>query len=207
MGPDAMREALRRQQELALLLEESGDDDHSDQATVEGLIRDAERWREFGGGDGDALADELNEARDRIDLLEAQARSLGGRGTDHPSCWYDRDGSPAYLFDVALLNDGFVIDIARAPEHGAERRSLPIDEIQLQRVISASEFRVQTRPVHLWSKEREPECRFFVRAFDRTAADQKELYKRRMQVLEEHFYKYANPTGDLPEGLRLGAAR
>ena len=42
------------------------------------------------------------------------------------------------------------------------------------------------------------DCRFFVRAFDVTAPDQKELYKERMLLLESRFYKYANPTGPPP---------
>ena len=59
--------------------------------------------------------------------------------------------------------------------------------------LTSQQFLDQTKPVYDWSVDEE--CRFFVRAFDMTAADQKELYKDRMRTLESHFYKNANPTG------------
>ena len=150
-----------------------------------------------------ALAEQLGRARERIERLEAQARERGGGGTDHPSCWYDRDGTVAYLFDVALAPGGFVVAMARAPEHEAERGLLPIGAVQTSRLLTQRQFLRQTLPVYEWSVERQ--CRFFVRAFDLVAADQKDLYKRRMLALESRFYKNANPTGGLPSGLRLRA--
>ena len=41
-------------------------------------------------------------------------------------------------------------------------------------------------------------CRFFVRAFDLTAADQKQMYKTRMRTLESRFYEDASPSGPPP---------
>ncbi len=160
---------------------------------------------EAAGTDPAALAEQLGRARERIERLEAQARARGGGGTDHPSCWYDRDGTVAYLFDVALAPGGFVVAMARAPEHEAERKLLPVGAVQTSRLLTEAQFLRQTRPVYEWSVERR--CRFFVRAFDLVAADQKELYKRRMLVLESRFYKNANPTGGLPAGLRRGGSR
>ena len=151
------------------------------------------------------LAEQLDRARERIERLEAQAAARGGGGLDHPSCWYDRDGTVAYLFDVALLADGFVVDLARAPEHDAERKLLPVGSVQTSRLLTEGQFLRQTLPVYDWSVARQ--CRFFVRAFDRVAADKKEIYKRRMQMLESRFYKNPNPTGGLPAGLRRGVTR
>lgn len=148
------------------------------------------------------LAGQLGRARERIERLEAQAAARGGDGLDHPSCWYDGDGTVAYLFDVALVAGGFVVDLARAPEHDAERKLLPVGSVQTSRLLTEDQFLRQTLPVYDWSVARQ--CRFFVRAFDRVAADQKELYKRRMRVLESRFYKNPNPTGGLPAGLRRG---
>ncbi len=148
------------------------------------------------------LAGQLGRARERIERLEAQAAAQG-RGTDHPSCWYDRDGTIAYLFDVALVARGFVVSLAQAPQHEAERELLPVGSVRTSRLLTEAQFLRQTLPVYEWSVERQ--CRFFVRAFDRVAADRKELYKRRMQVLESRFYKNANPTGGLPAGLRSAA--
>lgn len=152
------------------------------------------------GEDAAALVERLDRANRRIERLEDQARARGGGGSDHPSCWYDRDGTVAYLFDVALVARGFVVDLARAPQHEAERALLPLDLVQTGSLVSPAQFLRQTRPVYEWSVERK--CRFFVRAFDLTAADQKDPYKRRMRVLESRFYKNANPTGGLPAGLR-----
>jgi len=168
--------------------------------------RDADNWRELvremeaGDADPAVLAEQLTQARERIERLEAQAAARGGGGLDHPSCWYDRDGTVAYLFDVALAPDGFVAAMARAPEHEAERQLLPVESVRTSRLLTESQFLRQTRSVYEWSVERG--CRFFVRAFDLVAADRKDLYKRRMRVLESRFYKNANPTGGLPAGLR-----
>ena len=168
--------------------------------------RDAENWRELVRQmetvdvDPAVLADQLDRARERIERLEAQAAARGSGGADFPSCWYARDGTVAYLFDVALAPDGFVVANARAPEHETERGRLPTASVRTSRLLTEGQFLRQTRPVYDWSVERK--CRFFVRAFDLVAADQKDLYKRRMRVLESRFYKNANPTGGLPAGLR-----
>ncbi|MXW00761.1 MAG: hypothetical protein F4X59_09985 [Holophagales bacterium] len=172
--------------------------------------RDADSWRELvreieaTPGELREMAEAMGAAARRgmspAEIREAiESRQIGG-GSDHPSCWYDRDGTVAYLFDVALVARGFVVDLARAPEHEAERALLPLDLVQTGRVVTQAQFLRQTRPVYEWSVQRE--CRFFVRAFDLTAADQKDIYKRRMGALESRFYKNANPTGGLPAGLR-----
>lgn len=163
--------------------------------TVEQLVRDAQRWRDYAGENVD-LAAELDVANQHIERLEAQAR--GGGGTDHPSCWYDDDHTVAYLFDVALTEAGFLLQPARAPQHERERAALrgELAPIRTGRMLTPTQFQEQTRPVYTWSVAND--CRFFVRAFDVTAPDQKELYKERMLLLESRFYKYANPTGPPP---------
>ena len=120
----------------------------------------------------------------------------GGRGTDHPSCWYDQDRTVAYLFDVALTDDGFIIQRARAPQREHKRESPALDSVRTGRLLTAQQFLSQTEPIFLWSVARD--CRFFARAFDLTSADQKELYKDRMRTLESRFYKNANPSGPPP---------
>jgi len=172
--------------------------------------RDADNWREL-VHETETTPSALREMAEAInaaaragmspaEVREAiESRQVGG-GSDHPSCWYDRDGTVAYLFDVALLASGFVVALARAPQHEVERAVLPLNLVQTGSVVTQAQFLRQTRPVYEWSVERG--CRFFVRVFDVTAADQKDLYKRRMRVLESRFYKNANPTGGLPPGLR-----
>ena len=158
------------------------------------MVRDADRWRNHAGAVENDLAAALDQANERTERLQAQVQ--GGGGTDHPSCWYDDDGTVAYLFDAALLEDGYILQPARAPQHQRKRTALPLEPVLIGRTLSPTEFLEQTRPVFNWSVANK--CRFFVRAFDLTAADQKELYKRRMRTLESHFYKNASPSGPFP---------
>ena len=153
-----------------------------------------------------ALDDALGRLGDQMtpDALAAMSRDAGrwreeaggGRGTDHPSCWYDADRTVAYLFDVALTDDGFVIQPAHTPQHEEARAELPLESVRTGTILTARQFLDQTRPVFSQSVERD--CRFFVRAFDLTSADRKELYKDRMRTLESRFYKNANPSGPPP---------
>lgn len=187
---DEVRDAIGVQEALVDVLGDGGGE--IDKEDLLDLARDAERWRARAGTVPD-LASALDRANAHIAQLEAQ---VGGRGTDHPSCWYDADNSVAYLFDVALTDDGFVLREASAPQHRDRRTSLPLDEVVTGRTLNAEQFLVQTRPVFRWSVGED--CRFFVRAFDLTAANQKELYKTRMRTLESHFYKNASPSGPAP---------
>lgn len=210
----AERELVRFEQIAALFEEEAlPEDPVALKAALRERVdkhRDADSWRELvreietTPGALREMAEAMNAAAragmSPAEVREAiESRQVGG-GSDYPSCWYDRDGTVAYLFDVALMASGFVVDLARAPQHEAERAVLPLDLVQTGSVVTQAQFLRQTRPVYEWSVERG--CRFFVRAFDLTAADQKDLYKRRMRVLESRFYKNANPTGGLPAGLR-----
>ncbi len=187
---DDVWDAISVQEALVDALGDGGRE--MDRQDIVDLVRDAERWRARVGTVPD-LASELDRANARIAQLEVQA---GGRGTDHPSCWYDADNSVAYLFDVALTDDGFVLREASAPQHRRRRASLPLDDVVTGRTLNTEQFLAQTRPVFRWSVGEG--CRFFVRAFDLTAADQKELYKTRMRTLESHFYKNARPSGPPP---------
>lgn len=189
---DEMRDAITVYEAIDDALRGRGEEPapHS----LEKIVRDAERWREHAGADSEDLAAELDRANERIERLQAQAQ--GGGGTDHPSCWYDDDGTVAYLFDVAMNAEGYVIQPARAPQHERKRASLPLARVRTGRQLDPEQFLDQTKEIYDWSDERE--CRFFVRAFDLTALDQKELYKQRMRILERHFYKKLNPSGPPP---------
>ena len=179
---------LTRLVDVGLAFEDALDDagdplgtgaDRSSQGYFASLLNDARQWQQ------------QTATRDG-----AVGTGPGGTGTDNPSCWYDRDGTVAYLFDVALTDRGFILEAARAPQHQGERASLPLERIETGRSLTPREFVRQTLPVFRWSVDRK--CRFFVRAFDRTGPAEKELYKVRMRTLEGHFYKNANPTGPSP---------
>lgn len=220
MSPEQVAEAVEMQREFAEAL--AGEGREAAEKAVRETIQDAHRWREMGGENAAPLKDRLEEVlderdqeREKAESLRERLRSLGG-GTDHPSCWYQPDGiTTAYLFDVALtargrlvvdfaaVSPGYVLDASgrRLGTTEEARASLPVGSVRLQELLSPGEFLRQTKPVHDWSKDNEPECRFFVRVFDRTAARQKQLYKDQLQLVEQPFYKLLMESSGLPPGL------
>lgn len=166
---------------------------------VEELFRDAERWRERAGQSLDRMAADLERAEAQVERLRAQARSHSGPGRggmDHPSCRY-RDGRRvAYLFDIGLVESGYIVRPAEVASDPAERTVLPLGRVRLDRTLRESEFLEQTQALFDWS--REEECRFFVRVFDHTPPDQKARYKELMKTLEGRFYKYAGAAAESP---------
>ena len=220
LSPEQVANAVEAQQEFAEAL--NGEGDEATEEAIRDALHDARRWREMGGEEVSALTDRLEEAlderdreREEVERLQDHIRSLGS-GTDHPSCWYLDDGiTTAYLFDVALTSRGLVVDFAASSQDvvsasGARlgtaeeaRASLPIGSVQRQQVLRPGQFLRQTRGLHEWSKDRDPECRFFVRVFDRTAASQKQLYKDQLETVEQPFYKLLMKNSGLPSGLAL----
>lgn len=163
-------------------------------STYKDVRRDSEKWWKLLG-----LVDKLVPER-TPEAIAARVREAGGSGTDHPSCWYDDDSSVVYLFDVALTDGGFVLWEALSPQHHHKRTLLPLGDVVTGRTLTTEQFLAQTRPLFQWSVDsaNKKECRFFVRAFDHTAPNQKELYKTRMRTLESRFYKNASPSGPSP---------
>ena len=172
------------------------------------------RLRDASGDVAAALGDELDDTRAELDGTRAELRRVrarlqdaerrltdtgtgpGGTGSDHPSCWHDLDGNIEYLWDIALHARGFLLRPGPSPHNDSRRTDLPITGTTTGAYLSEGDFREQTRPVFAWSVREN--CRFFVRAYDDTPADAKNLYKARMTVLEGHFYKNASPSGRAP---------
>ena len=218
LSPEQVANAVEAQQEFAEVLESEGGE--ATEEAIKEAIQDANRWREMGGEEVSTLTDRLEEAlderdreREEVERLQDHIRSLGS-GTDHPSCWYLDDGiTTAYLFDVALTSLGLVVDFAASSQDVVSasgdrlgtaeeaRASLPIGSVRRQQVLRPEQFLRQTRGLHEWSKDRDPECRFFVRVFDRTAASQKQLYKDQLETVEQPFYKLLMKNSRLPAGL------
>ena len=218
LSPEQVANAVEAQQEFAEAL--NGEGDEATEEAIRDALHDARRWREMGGEEVSTLTDRLEEAlderdreREEVERLQDHIRSLGS-GTDHPSCWYLDDGiTTAYLFDVVLTPRGLVLDFAATSQEVVSasgdrlgpaeeaRASLPIGSVQRQQLLRPEQFLRQTRGLHEWSKERDPECRFFVRVFDRTAASQKQLYKDQLETVEQPFYKLLMKNSPLPTGL------
>lgn len=187
---DAAREALRARGEEAT------------PEAVAALVRDAERWRERAGQSLTELAANLERAEEQVERLRAQSRSrsrsgAGRGGTDHPSCVYRAGDRPAYLFEVGLVDSGYLLRPAEiALDPPANLRPLRPAAIRPDRALGETEFEERTQEIFDWS--RREQCRFFVRVFDHTAPDRKARYKELMQTLEGRFYKYEGTTGESP---------
>ncbi len=227
VSPEQVGAAVEAQSDLAAALD-PGEGETPEEA-LRKLLDDARRCRETDAEEGASLQDRLDQALEERDRERARAESLAeslralGGGTDHPSCWYQADGlTTAYLLDVVLTSRGFGLDLAPAPPgvilapsggqagpSGRElgtaeeaRASLPLDGVRRRQLLTTEDFRRQTGPVHDWSRQHDPECRFFVRVFDRTGKSEKQLYKDRLNVVEQHFYKLQmNDDSELPPGL------
>jgi hypothetical protein len=145
-------------------------------------------------GDQREIAKQLTEAKLENERLQgtvayAQRRLEDlGRGTERPACWANAQGRPEYIFEVDLSAAGISIRDRRLPHRAAQQAQLPTRSIQFGRALSPQEFRAQTRPLFDWGEQRQ--CRFFVIANDRTGATQKEIFKLRLRVMEERFYKF-----------------
>ena len=217
LSPEQVADAVEAGTQLARALDAEGVG--TTEEAIKEVVSDARRWRDLGDEElalGDRLEQALEERdreREKAQSLEARVRSLGG-GLVHPSCWRQADDGTAYLLDVVLTPGGLVVDFAAGPQgvvfdpSGRElgnveeaRASLPVGSIALRERLAPEEFVRQAAPVHEWSTDSEPECRFIVRVFDRTAPDQKNLFKVQLQAVEQPFYKLLMENSTLPPGL------
>lgn len=123
--------------------------------------------------------------------LQGQMANLTGRGgIDYPPCWPDPTsprGRPEYIYNIFISDDEVSVEPGW-PLH----RTDDVDEIPGARALAAAsltlqEFSARAEPVLEWSKRQNPECRHYVRIYDR--AETKAYKDNRLQV-EEFFYKY-----------------
>lgn len=119
-----------------------------------------------------------------------QRLESAGLGLEMPPCWATADGRPEYIFSIALKSNGLRVRDT-TPSHRAEaRKALPIPKQLFDDDVSPTGFLSLTNALLDWSKAQNPECRFFIRVFDLTPADRKDLYKSRLRTVEHVFYKY-----------------
>jgi uncharacterized coiled-coil protein SlyX len=111
-----------------------------------------------------------------------------GHGTEMPPCWVTPDGTIEYIFDISLTSNGIVVHDNALPDHAEDEKRLA-PQMRFDSVLDRDEFLRATQGLYDWSRAQHPECRFFVRVFDRTKADEKTVYKSELQTVEGHFYK------------------
>ena len=145
-----------------------------------------------------ALGDKAK-AEERLDYFKRRA----GLGNELPSCWINAGTKQAeYLYDVVLGSTGIVVH-DRAPEYRRpEMAKLPIDGVAYGKVLGQRDFYGMFRPLYDWSEQQQ--CRFFVRAFDRTEAHEKEVFKGLLRSVEGFFYKYLVVDRSIQPGQKDG---
>ena len=139
----------------------------------------------------------------RVAKVNEKLQKLG-HGTEMPACWVcPETGKPEYIFDIALTSTGFLIRDRKIEGREAEKLKLPLDKIQYGNEISSKRFLKEFSAVYEWSKKNK--CRFFVRIFDLTKADEKSIYKKQTRIVEQRFYKYEvlNEPFPMQGGSRL----
>ena len=134
------------------------------------------------------LAKKEKENRDLKAQVTNATRRLEQQGLGKLACWAMDAGTPDYLFDVALLSNGIRVRKSVRAERLGDYTSLPISSSLYGRTLSPAEFRDATHDLYEYSEAQN--CRFFVRVYDFTAANQKLIYKRNLSTVEGHFYKY-----------------
>lgn len=124
-----------------------------------------------------------------------------------PPCWTDAEtGKVEYIFDVALLENGFVLKDRGLAHRRAEQAALPLGGLQFGKIIETHAFLSQTMSLFSWAKKND--CRFYVRVFDLTGSDAKETYKIRARSVEERFYTYQVRDESFPmAGLAAAAPK
>jgi hypothetical protein len=119
--------------------------------------------------------------------LQSKANNQFGGGADYPPCFKNPSGRPDYIFDVTLGSTGIMVHKNDLPAHAAEEIHLPLDQITYDHELNDESFIGGTAGLFSYSEAHA--CRFFVRICDQTKADEKDVYKRRLQVVESHFYQ------------------
>ena len=124
----------------------------------------------------------------KLDNAEGQNKNLMRqcKGIGLPPCWADKNGSPEYIFNLDLQDEGIVINNNKLPHRTQEQAKLNISNVKYEIALGIAAFSSQTFPLLKYGQENE--CRFFVRIFDRTGEDKKELYKNLRQAVEGNFY-------------------
>lgn len=131
-----------------------------------------------------ALGDKAK-AEDQLEYFRRRA----GLSNELPPCWISADTSQAeYIFDVSLGSDGMRVYLRPPDYRKPELEELPLDGVIYESPADVRTFQKMFRPLYDWSESNK--CRFFVRAFDRTEAHEKELFKSQLRTTEGFFYKY-----------------
>jgi len=134
------------------------------------------------------LLEEKQELNSKLSNLEGQNKNLlrQCKGIGFPPCWANLSGSPEYIFNLYLRDDGILIRNNKLSHRQADQAKLNLSRISFETPLSTTQTIYQTLPLLEYGKQNE--CRFFVQIIDETGADKKELYKNLRQAIEANFY-------------------
>jgi hypothetical protein len=160
---------------------------------LNGDASSTERGAEY---DPKSLPRQVKSCIDEKQRLHGQVTNVekryGGAGTVYPSCWVTPDGGTEFVLDVDLLSspDGgrLVIHDSQVPGHIDEKARL-FSDVQFNQPLTDSAFLDETRQFYDFGTKQQPECRFFVRVNDQTAAQDKSTFKELLLTVEKNFYK------------------
>jgi len=167
------------------------------QSTLQAVLLAQEEMRhirdEIAIKGGKDLADQVSQLSDQKSNLEGQLTlaesklAKAGLGKGERPCWVRPDGTIDYLYDVVLASNGIRMREYEYPHRMRERSMLPMPKVDPSKTLSPAEFLRITEP--LYNSSLAENCRFFVVVYDATGPTEKELYKKLLRTVEDHFYK------------------
>jgi hypothetical protein len=163
------------------------------QKTAESKLTDSDKLKNLLEAEkerADSAEEKLRVANNKIRNLDRKFGS--GKGTEKPSCWSvetgKRKGAEEYIFDVAVLPNGYILRDRKLLHRIEDQKKLPLSKIRFEKLISNAEYLSQLRPLFEWSEKHD--CRFFVAAFDNIPQDQKDIFKKQIDIMGERVYHY-----------------
>ncbi len=144
------------------------------------------------------LEEQINDQKvmqSELNILQGQLQNLknklavGGDGVEMPPCWADaKTGKIEYIFDILITSKGIIVHDNALPHREQDQALLPLQNVAYAMTVDPQTFIEMFEPIFIWSKKHE--CRFFVKIHDRTAGDEKDLYKRLIRTVGSRFYYY-----------------
>jgi hypothetical protein len=169
--------------------------------------RDVKMLAEDAGISTEAISQLQREKEDLTLLAKTQKGQLKyfqdiskGSGDGIPPCWVDENKVTEYMFSV-LIKDSLIYTEAIYPPHRErEFQAIPdVDKLVLANAVDIEYFLLNTKAAFEVSKNREPECRFYVRIYDDST--NVDIFKPMLVKVQSHFYPYLGIHGKPPEEL------
>jgi hypothetical protein len=120
-----------------------------------------------------------------LDIAEKQLKSEG-QGLQYPSCFVDESGKIQFIYDVYFDESQLLLNVIPVTGYNVEREVLPFDRVAIDTPMDINTYLRQTAPLHAWSVDNK--CRFWVKVYDQTAAENKSQYKWMKRRIEYRFY-------------------